>query len=142
MIYELISADSHVNEPPDTFIDRVPNKFRDRAPHMESFPKGDAWILEGSPNPVTFGRNACAGMSVWANALVLKINESAHSLSLEAVNGLLQESEKRQLQVLNAGYVVAAARCSTCLFVSFVALHNHFKTRRFSYDEVWGEDCI
>lgn len=66
MTYELVSADSHVNEPPDTFTARVPKKFADRAPHMESFPKGDAWILEGSPNPVTFGRNASAGMTVWA----------------------------------------------------------------------------
>jgi predicted TIM-barrel fold metal-dependent hydrolase len=64
--YRLISADSHVNEPPDLWQTRVPAKFEDRAPRMESFPKGDAWILEGSPNPVPFRRNACAGMTVWA----------------------------------------------------------------------------
>ena len=64
--YRLISADSHVNEPPDLWQARVPAHYRERAPHMASFEQGDAWILEGSPNPVPFRRNACAGMTVWA----------------------------------------------------------------------------
>jgi predicted TIM-barrel fold metal-dependent hydrolase len=60
--YRLVSADSHVNEPPDLWTSRVPAKFRDRAPHMERFEKGDGWILEGSKDPIPFGRNACAGL--------------------------------------------------------------------------------
>lgn len=60
--YRLVSADSHVNEPPDLWTSRVPAKFRDRAPRMERFEKGDGWVLEGSPEPIPFGRNACAGL--------------------------------------------------------------------------------
>jgi hypothetical protein len=37
-----ISADSHVNEPPDLCRERVANRFRDRAPRIESFEHGDA----------------------------------------------------------------------------------------------------
>jgi predicted TIM-barrel fold metal-dependent hydrolase len=60
--YRLVSADSHVNEPPDLWTSRVPARFRDRAPRMERFEKGDGWVLEGSPEPIPFGRNACAGL--------------------------------------------------------------------------------
>ena len=34
MEYRVISADSHINEPPDTFVDRVPAKLRDIAPKV------------------------------------------------------------------------------------------------------------
>jgi len=30
--YPIIDSDSHVNEPPELWIDRVPSKWRDRAP--------------------------------------------------------------------------------------------------------------
>ena len=60
--YRLISADSHVNEPPDLWIDRVPAQYRDRAPRIEHFEQGDAWVLEGVADPITFGMNACAGL--------------------------------------------------------------------------------
>ena len=60
--YRLISSDSHVNEPPDLWQSRVPAKFRDRAPRVERFDEGDAWILEGVSDPVNFGWNACAGL--------------------------------------------------------------------------------
>jgi len=62
----LVSADSHVNEPRELWLERLPARLRDRAPRVESFPKGDAWVLEDSPHPVPFRRNACAGKSVWA----------------------------------------------------------------------------
>ncbi|MFO0691179.1 MAG: amidohydrolase family protein [Myxococcota bacterium] len=60
--YRLISADSHVNEPPDLWQTRVATKLRGRAPRVERFPEGDAWILEGVADPVNFGWNACAGL--------------------------------------------------------------------------------
>ncbi len=60
--YRLISADSHVNEPPDLWTSRVPVEFRDRAPRMERFDDGDAWILDGVKDPINFGMNACAGL--------------------------------------------------------------------------------
>ena len=61
-VYRLVSADSHVNEPPDLWQDRVPAKFKDRAPRVERLAEGDAWILEGVADPVNFGWNACAGL--------------------------------------------------------------------------------
>jgi predicted TIM-barrel fold metal-dependent hydrolase len=60
--YRLIDSDSHVNEPPDLWQSRVPAAYRDRAPRMEHFEEGDAWVLEGVPDPITFGLNACAGL--------------------------------------------------------------------------------
>jgi predicted TIM-barrel fold metal-dependent hydrolase len=61
--YRLISADSHVNEPPDLWITRVPAALRDRAPRVERFDEGDAWILDGVADPINFGMNACAGLA-------------------------------------------------------------------------------
>jgi uncharacterized protein len=60
--YQLVSGDSHLNEPPDLWLERLPAKYRERAPRMEKFERGDAWVLEGSSEPVPFGRNACAGL--------------------------------------------------------------------------------
>ncbi|OCC22955.1 hypothetical protein MB02_14415 [Croceicoccus estronivorus] len=60
--YRLISADSHVCEPGNLWLDRVPAKLRDRAPRIESFAEGDAWIIEGIGEPVKFGWTSCAGM--------------------------------------------------------------------------------
>ena len=60
--YKLISADSHVLEPPDLWASRVPEQYRDRAPRMERFADGDAWVLEGVDAPINFGLNASAGM--------------------------------------------------------------------------------
>jgi predicted TIM-barrel fold metal-dependent hydrolase len=60
--YQLVSGDSHVNEPPDLWTARVPAKFRERAPRMQRFAEGDAWIIEGAPDPINFGMNAVAGL--------------------------------------------------------------------------------
>jgi predicted TIM-barrel fold metal-dependent hydrolase len=59
----LISADSHVNEPPDLWRSRVPRSLRDRAPRIERFDEGDAWVIEGVDDPINFGMNACAGLA-------------------------------------------------------------------------------
>ncbi|MBV8492592.1 MAG: amidohydrolase, partial [Alphaproteobacteria bacterium] len=50
--YRIISADSHIVEPPDMYTARFDPKLRNRAPHMErrKTPTGrdyDAWMLEG-----------------------------------------------------------------------------------------------
>jgi predicted TIM-barrel fold metal-dependent hydrolase len=60
--YRLISADSHPNEPPSLWLDRVPAKYKDRAPRIERFEQGDGWVLEGVKDPINFGQNACAGL--------------------------------------------------------------------------------
>ena len=60
--YRLISADGHVNEPPDLWTARVPASMAERAPRMERFDEGDAWVIEGVSDPINFGMNACAGL--------------------------------------------------------------------------------
>ncbi len=60
--YRLISADSHVNEPGDLWTARVSRRHIDRAPRIASFEQGDAWVLDGVADPITFGMNACAGL--------------------------------------------------------------------------------
>ena len=45
--YRLISADSHVNEPPDLWTERVPAAMRDRAPRIEHFDEGDECVRDG-----------------------------------------------------------------------------------------------
>jgi uncharacterized protein len=60
--YRLVDSDSHINEPPDLWTSRVPAKYRDRAPRMEHFEQGDAWVLEGVKDPINFGSNAAAGI--------------------------------------------------------------------------------
>jgi predicted TIM-barrel fold metal-dependent hydrolase len=59
--YHLISADSHINEPGDLWTSRVAVEFRDRAPRVERFEQGDAWMVEGVEGPMPIGLNACAG---------------------------------------------------------------------------------
>ena len=51
--FPLISADSHIVEPPDMYTSRFSPKLRNRAPHMErrKTPSGreyDAWMLDGT----------------------------------------------------------------------------------------------
>ncbi len=50
--YKLISADSHIVEPPDMYATRIEPKFRDRAPKMErrkteAGREYDAWMIDG-----------------------------------------------------------------------------------------------
>ena len=60
--YKLISADSHINEPPGLWQDRVPARLRDRAPKMVELEQGSAWIMEGATDPINFGLNQCGGL--------------------------------------------------------------------------------
>src|SRR5215475_8700692 len=49
MQYRVISADNHILEPPNLFIDRVPARYRDRAPRLvRGKDGGDGWSLDGS----------------------------------------------------------------------------------------------
>jgi predicted TIM-barrel fold metal-dependent hydrolase len=60
--YKLISGDSHINEPPGLWVDRLPGKFAERAPHIEHFEQGDAWVMEGALDPINFGVNCNVGL--------------------------------------------------------------------------------
>jgi uncharacterized protein len=61
--YRVISGDSHFNEPPDLWTERVPAAMKDRAPRVERFEEGDGWVIEGVKDPINFGMNACAGLA-------------------------------------------------------------------------------
>lgn len=54
MVSALISADSHLVEPPDLFTSRVPAALRDRAPRTEQSPRpgldGEYWVVPESTN--------------------------------------------------------------------------------------------
>ena len=48
--YRILSSDSHVVEPPDTWNGRLPAKYRDRAPRLVKLANGgDGVIVEGRP---------------------------------------------------------------------------------------------
>ncbi|MBI3743274.1 MAG: amidohydrolase [Chloroflexi bacterium] len=57
--YRVISADSHVIEPPDTFAPRVPAKLREKAPRVVSLPDGgECWRVDEEQG--TFGLDTAA----------------------------------------------------------------------------------
>jgi predicted TIM-barrel fold metal-dependent hydrolase len=48
--YRCISADGHVETPPDPWVKYVPAKWKDRAPRLLTLPDGgEAWMVEGQP---------------------------------------------------------------------------------------------
>ena len=62
--FQILSADSHVLEPPDLWTTRMQPKFRDRAPHLEHEFNGQTGdFLVCAPlrpfNPTSLG---CAGI--------------------------------------------------------------------------------
>jgi predicted TIM-barrel fold metal-dependent hydrolase len=59
--YRLISADSHVLEPVDLWTSRVEKKYVDRVPQIEWQARGGAWVIEGAPEPISFGFTMSAG---------------------------------------------------------------------------------
>ena len=62
MSQPIISADSHITEPANTYVDYIDAKWRDAAPRMRYHEKlGDAFFVEGLDNPVPMGLVAAAG---------------------------------------------------------------------------------
>jgi predicted TIM-barrel fold metal-dependent hydrolase len=58
----LISADSHVNEPPEMFRERMPVGLRDRAPRVETVDGVDSLVMEGMrPRKLPRGRDVLTG---------------------------------------------------------------------------------
>jgi predicted TIM-barrel fold metal-dependent hydrolase len=58
--YQVISADSHVVEPPDIFSSRLPATRRDRAPKLVGHEGGSAWLVDGA-DPVPLPSTAATG---------------------------------------------------------------------------------
>jgi predicted TIM-barrel fold metal-dependent hydrolase len=59
----IISADSHITEPPGTYVDYIEAAWRERAPRMVDGGEGvgDVFVVEGMRNPVPMGLVAAAG---------------------------------------------------------------------------------
>jgi predicted TIM-barrel fold metal-dependent hydrolase len=57
--YTVVSADSHVSEPGNLWLERMPAQFKDRAPRLVRKENGDWFECEGlRPSPVALGINA------------------------------------------------------------------------------------
>ena len=62
--FGLISADSHIVEPPDCYTKYIDPKFRDRAPTVERDDKGnDIYVIPGMETSIPLGLVAAAGLS-------------------------------------------------------------------------------
>lgn len=60
MQYSIVSADSHINEPPDLFKN-LPKSMQEIAPKVVSLEKGDAWIMAPGAEPRFVSSSAVAG---------------------------------------------------------------------------------
>lgn len=59
---KIISADSHITEPPDTYMPRIDPAFRDRAPRIVDDPdRGELFLIPGMKNNIALGLVAAAG---------------------------------------------------------------------------------
>jgi predicted TIM-barrel fold metal-dependent hydrolase len=62
MSYPIISADSHITEPANTYLDHIESRWKDRAPRMERREgMGDVFVVDGMAKPVPMGLVAAAG---------------------------------------------------------------------------------
>ncbi len=60
--YPIISADSHITEPPTMYADHIDPAFRARAPRVEHVEgAGDMYVIEGMQTPIPMGIVAAAG---------------------------------------------------------------------------------
>ena len=61
--YPILDSDAHVNEPPDTWQERVPAKLKDRAPKVLHTEHGDMWSFDDGKSMRPVGLTATAGLS-------------------------------------------------------------------------------
>ncbi|MCL0101496.1 amidohydrolase family protein [Dehalococcoidia bacterium] len=98
--HKLISADSHIVEPPDLWQTRVPSKYRDRAPKMIRMEQGDAWAMEGSSAPFPFGLNTCAGLGEEGYRPWIHWENVRHGTYLPEPRLALQDQDHTDAEVL------------------------------------------
>ncbi|TMA39599.1 MAG: hypothetical protein E6J79_02795 [Deltaproteobacteria bacterium] len=61
--YPILDADAHVNEPPDLWQTRVPQRLRARAPKVLRTEQGDVWSFDDGKRLRPLGLTATAGLS-------------------------------------------------------------------------------
>ena len=63
MDWRPISADSHITEPPNCYIDNIDPAWREKAPHVvHKEGMGDTYIVDGMKTPVPMGLISAAGV--------------------------------------------------------------------------------
>jgi predicted TIM-barrel fold metal-dependent hydrolase len=72
--FKLVSADSHIVEPPTLWVDRIDKQFRDRAPRIINDDKGDYFVCEGSKR---------SGGSIGLLATRAKYDDPEHDFGFE-----------------------------------------------------------
>jgi predicted TIM-barrel fold metal-dependent hydrolase len=88
---KLISADSHIAEPPDIFSSRLSGSLRDKAPRLETVGGASAWLIEGA-EPVSLLPTAATG-SGWHRAADGPVEHAA--VSWDAVLPALYDPAER-----------------------------------------------
>ena len=62
MAYPIVSADSHITEAPNTYIDYIDARYVDTAPRIvNQGDKGDFFVIDGMKSPIALGLVAAAG---------------------------------------------------------------------------------
>jgi predicted TIM-barrel fold metal-dependent hydrolase len=65
--YPIISADSHITEAPNTYIDYIDSKYVETAPRVvETEDKGDLYVIDGMKRTIPMGLVAAAGQDPMA----------------------------------------------------------------------------
>ncbi|HVA80951.1 MAG TPA: amidohydrolase family protein, partial [Candidatus Binataceae bacterium] len=60
----IISADSHITEPPGAYVDRIDRKYKDSAPHVVRDDKmGDVFVVKDMERSIPMGLLSAAGKS-------------------------------------------------------------------------------
>ncbi|MCA1830032.1 MAG: hypothetical protein LC663_00750, partial [Actinobacteria bacterium] len=60
--YKIISADTHITEPPDIWENHLPKNLHEHAPKLvKDHEGGDAWLYAGSDNPDPIGLTTTPG---------------------------------------------------------------------------------
>jgi predicted TIM-barrel fold metal-dependent hydrolase len=94
MKFSIISADSHVLEPPDIFTSRLPAGLRSRAPKLVDVDGVSQWAVDGSepiPVPATAGTGSGWGIA----AMGAGSADSAQGISWSAVLPALYDPAER-----------------------------------------------
>ncbi len=61
--YPIVDCDSHVNEPPNLWQERVPTKWKERAPRLERVEQGELWLFDRGKEKWPVGLTAVSGLS-------------------------------------------------------------------------------
>src|SRR5690349_7753730 len=75
--FPLISADSHIIEPPDLWKKRIDFRWRHLAPRVESFEESDLWIVNDGDRMAVVGIQFQAGLRYGNNEKISKYGRYA-----------------------------------------------------------------